>query len=96
MRRKVLPSAKPCAYCGEWFFGRPNQRACRKCAEKRKKASDSATHKASRGRPPYEADLSPGQIEAVFQEALAEIRRERRFTADERSSHAWKYTEPGR
>ncbi len=96
MRRTPGPVGKGCETCHVWYFGRPNQKSCRSCAEKRKKASDAATHRAARGRPQLEVDLSEAQIEAAFAEALAQIRRERRFTVDITSSHAWKFQEPGR
>ncbi len=91
MRRAPGPVGKGCETCHVWYFGRPNQKSCRSCAEKRKKASDAATHRAARGRPLLEADLTEAQIEAAFTEALAQIRRERTYEGDITWQMHWKY-----
>lgn len=93
MRRGALPSAKPCDQCHLWYFGRPNQKYCRVCAEKRKRQSDYQTH---RGRPQEPLDLSSAEIEAKFQAALKEIRAARTYTVEHMADHKWKYQEPGR
>jgi hypothetical protein len=74
------------------FFGTHCRKFCRACGEQRKRTGGLAIR---RGRP-QEFDLSPAQIEATFNEALAQIRRERKHEADVSTSQAWKYEEPGR
>jgi hypothetical protein len=100
-RRPSRAVAKTCktTNCGAIFIGIAQRKFCDGCQAAGKRASDRASsQRNSQRQKDFEArdHLSPAQVERVFQEALAQIRRERRFTADERSSHAWKYEEPGR
>ncbi len=97
MRRPPIPTAKTCKQrgCGVVFMGVAQQKSCDACRQANKKASDrahTARHKAFEHRD----HLTPAQVEQVFQQALAQIRRERRYTGELSSSHNWKYQEPGR
>ncbi len=97
MRRHALSIAKTCRTdgCGRVFFGVPQHKYCSACQKMSKKASDRASV-ARRTELDRRDHLTEAEVEAVFQQALAQIRRERRYTGDVGSSHQWKYTEPGR
>jgi len=100
-RRPSRAAAKTCktTNCGVIFMGCAQRKFCDACQAAGKRASDRASSRRnSQRQKDFEArdHLSPAQVERVFQEALAQIRRERRYTGDVGSSHQWKYTEPGR
>ena len=96
-RRPSRAVAKTCktTNCGAIFIGIAQRKFCSACQASSKKASDRAHSQRQKD---FEArdHLSPAQVERVFQEALAQIRRERRYTGDVGSSHQWKYQEPGK
>jgi hypothetical protein len=69
------------------FFGTHCRKFCRACGEQRKRKGGLAIR---RGRP-QEYDLSPAQIEATFNEALAQIRRERKHEGETTWHMNWKY-----
>jgi hypothetical protein len=64
--------------CGIVFLGIGQQKFCAACQNKRKKASDKA-HQARVRDFERRDHLSPAQVDRVFQQALAQIRRERKY-----------------
>jgi len=97
MRRHALSIAKTCRTdgCGRVFFGVPQHKYCSACQKMSKKASDRASV-ARRTELEGRDHLTDAQVEEVFQQALAQIRRERKHEADVSTSCDWKYEEPGR
>ncbi len=95
MRRAPYRDVVKTCPCGVVFLGKAQSRSCPACAALHKRQSDKAHQQRMRD---FERrdHLSPAQVERVFTEALAQIRRERRYTGEMSSSHSWKYQEPGR
>ena len=88
-----------CADCGLLFILR-NQRSlrCPPCAQKRIAQQKADSQRSCR---PYKRrhegmDISAAEIDARFDAALNEIRRQKRPETEFGWNAAWKYSEPGR
>jgi ribosomal protein S27AE len=78
---RLVRKTCPTVGCGTVSLGHPKRVFCDKCA-----VSRAAARKALEP-----LDLTEAEVDRVYREALAQIKRERRYSGDETWQMDWKY-----